>query len=624
MSSREKQSRLTDELSELRLQMLGMEHGHEARVDDMQRQLWEAQQQLLHENLRSPGQGGAAGGGGKPSGRRGAGMRKMSTWNSGSKLTSIEEEDKVSVDGSAAASGALSGVDSSEIGNLHDFDGEGVEEEGGSSSRGGRGGGGGGGSSGDEAPPPAKNDKSTANEEEYVATIEELKAQLAQARLEKSELQEDLAGREAELESKVQRLTEMLRVSRDTVAKTAEEKESAASKPEPEPEAVSKEVAEVPKDNTDVEALKHELFLAVEAKRIASNRLEDMRQELEATQRRCEQTASELRLLRQKTESMEGQLNNRDSSEIKELTSRVQNAEEQRNVLQHTLEWKEVQWKSKMEHLELEHAELKRRQEGEVAKLKKQLDDTISDFKRKLDAAEQEKAALARSGGLGSGASGSVAAGGLLALLRCPTRLADSGGTSYSSGATDAAHCREVGWRLLGLVQGAMALLCEVPGLKVLDVTEGAKTTWGEGLAGSLVVSLLASPTSAAWLRRAIVTHQNLASLEGSPGEVPGFAVHTLGQLEFRDGGGRPFESAVSVAHLPVEPKLGKAATVVVVMEPLAKAEPARKPGGSRRSALGGGTRAGSAVLSVAGGASVVSDDVLPSDSASNIAARYM
>jgi len=142
-------------------------------------------------------------------------------------------------------------------------------------------------------------------------------------------------------------------------------------------------------------------------------------------------------------------------------------------------------------------------------------------------------------------------------------------------------------------------------------------------VAGTLVVALLASPTSAAWLRRAIVTHQNLASLEGSPGEVPGFAVHALGQLEFRESSGRPFEASVTVAHLPAEPRLGKAATVAVVVEPLLrKGRPERGDGGRRGQGSSHGVRAGSAVMSQA--ASAVSDDVLPSDSASNIAARYM
>lgn len=381
---------------------------------------------------------------------------------------------------------------------------------------------------------------------------------------------------------------------------------------------------EVEATNGDLEAMREELFLAVEAKRIASNRLEDMRQELEATQRRCE---------RDSYASMEGQRSTAAQSglsaaEAQKNEEKMRNAVEERNVLQHTLEWKEVQWKSKMEHLELEYNELKRRQHDEVARIKKGGDDTTAEFKRKVDALEQEKAFLAHnSNGTSSDASGASdsAAGGVgwLGLLRCPTRLADSGSlSSGGSGVMHATHCREVSWQLLGILPSTIALLCEVPGLKVIDITVGARTTWGEALQGSLVVSLLSSPQSAAWLRRAIVTHQNLASLDGSPGDVPGFAVHTLGQLEFRDGGGVPFESSVTVAHLPSEPRLGKAATVIVVVEPLAKPPKPVRPQGGRRSAVGG-TREGSAIMSTVGGASVVSDNIQPSDSASNIAMRY-
>jgi len=450
------------------------------------------------------------------------------------------------------------------------------------------------------------------SDKEFLSTIKQLKDQLAQSRVENSELKEDFAGREAELESKVQRLTESLKSAKEAPTSVKLDVEA------------SQEAQPAGQPNAELDALKHELFLAVEAKRIASNRLEDMRQELEATQRRCDQTTAELKLLRTKYDSMEGQLSKGSGAaeaEVKDLKGKLRQAEEERNVLQHTLEWKEVQWQSKMEHLEFEHAELKRRQEAEVANLKKQLDDTVADYKRKLEDAEREKAVLACSANSGGGQA--AGGGGLLAFLRCPSR-AEAASPSTTTGSNDPMHCREVGWRLLKLVPTGMALLCEVPGLRVLDVTEQAKVTWGEGLAGSLVVSLLASPTSAAWLRRAIVTHQNLASLEGSPGDVPGFAVHQLGRLEFRDGGGQTFDSSVTVVHLPSEPKLGKAPTVVVIMEPALAPKPTRRAGGSRRSAIGGGTRAGSAVMSAVGGASVVSDDVLPSDSASNIAARYM
>lgn len=646
-SSRESHTQLTSELSELRLQMLGMERGHEAKVDDMQRMLNEASKRLQQGGTAAqPRPMGSLSGvaegmrAGAP-GRRGNGVlpRKL-TRATGAKLTCIDEEDdNASIDGSIAASGNVSSTGGIEVGDLKDFDGEGGDAEDGS--------------------PLAR--ISEKQNQENLDLIQHLTKQLTQARAEKAELREDLAGSEAELANKVQRLTELLRVSREGNQSAQQEmatlKESMAgddatrsaqldtlrsllmaSETESESkdalyqELVEQVAGKEAQQLLDAEAIKQELFRALEARRIASNRLEDMRLELEATQRRCEQSTAELRQIRdQQSHGSIGDSTGVSSAELEELRERLRNTVEERNVLAHTLEWKEVQWKSKIEHMELEHAELKRRQDQEVAALKKKLDDTVVDFKRKLDAAEQEKAHLAQSMQAAAAAAPQPAAPGpvnWLALLRCPSRQAPegshgSGYPTFQGSPMDPAHCREVGWQLLTMVPTVIALLCDVPGLKVLGVSDGAKATWGEALVNSLVVSLLASPTSAAWLRRAIVTHQNLAALEGSPGEVPGFAVHALGQLEFRDASGRPFESSVTVAHLPAEPKLGKAPTVVVVVEPLNKG---KKPhhggdGQSRRAGSAFGTRSAAGHSTAM---SVVSDDVLPSDSASNIAARYM
>mmetsp|Transcript_14090 Transcript_14090/g.30591 ORF Transcript_14090/g.30591 Transcript_14090/m.30591 type:complete len:819 (-) Transcript_14090:50-2506(-) len=614
LSSREKQIRLTSELSEMRLQMLNMERGQNKG--------------LRHQGSPPDNANANANNGGnatnvnnayedEPSHRHGNNRTKHPQRGPGNKLTSIEEED----------------------------DEENVIEE---------------------STVLSENTSVTTKEgdpcnpvsvEEFKALIKDLKTQLSEARGENQELKEEFAGREAEQASKVQRLTELLRASREesssmqreptgplsgcvtpTAAHTtggsavAEDTERgsslSATKGDDGEEPFAMESTS--RDTASLEATKRELFLAREAKRIAGNRLEDMRQELEATRRRCDQHASELKTLKEQYASMEGKLSDPGITvqEVDQLRESISKATEEKNLMQHTLEWKEVQYKSKLEHLELEHHELKRRHRDELAQVKKQSEDALADCKRKMEAMESEKALSRSLGGASSSTSSAdpAASGPLawLAALRCPTRL--EAGQSLSTSSLDAVHCREVGWQLLSIVPSTIALLCEVPGLKILDNTEGARMAWGESLGGSLVVSLLFSPQSAAWLRRAIVTHQNLAALDGSPGSVPGFAVHTLGQLEFRDAHGQPFEAAVTVAHLPAEVKPNSsAALVIVVVEPLAKrAKPSQSRGG-RRSGVGGMPvgRAGSAVLSAAGGASVVSDDVLPSDSASNIAMRY-
>lgn len=478
---------------------------------------------------------------------------------------------------------------------------------------------------------------------EVQAKLKELTLELEQANKAKARLEADLANK-AETESKVKQLQELLQQTRERdrehseqlarLQESAEVRHSINEEMKAQHDAQEEhgqERAQAQEDEQqkiDVDILKQELFSANEAKRIASNRLEDMRQEMEATKRRCEQSTMELLAMRQNQQSMAE--SGVTSAKFEEMKETMRSAIEERNVLKHTLEWKEVQWQSSMEHLELENAELKRNKAGEIAKIKKEMDKTVQDLKRKLQAAEQEKEELMRRAPVSApGQPPSSASGmaGLLAALKCPSRLTDAAGGGNAgvgqNSPTEAVHCRHVGWQLMTILPTSVALLCDVPGLKVLDFSEGARATWGDNMSGTLVVSLLASPTSAAWLRRAIVTHQNLVSLEGSPGEVPGFAVHALGQLEFRDSGGRHFESSVTVAHMPTEPRLGKAATVVVVVEPPARKQhvPERGQGGRRAGSMHG-ARAGSAVMSIAN--SAVSDDVQPSDSASNIAARYM
>lgn len=384
--------------------------------------------------------------------------------------------------------------------------------------------------------------------------------------------------------------------------------------------------------------MNEELHRMHEAKRIGDLRLEDMKRELESTNRRYETKLADLGAKLGKHEpggaSAAASTSSSAPSELGAVREQLQAVVEDQNVMAHTLEWKEVLWKAKLEHLELENrqqaSDLKHQHGEHVAQLQRKLNEQQAEFKQRELQWEQEKKELEERAAARPALSVAAIARGWLEQLRCPSRVhslmsrdvaqqlgvAAGWQTSKSSSSgPDVVHCQEVCWQVLNSVHGTTALLCDSPDLKIQQASAQASATWGTQIVGSPVVSLLAAPASGAWLRRAILTHQTLANMEGAAGDVAGFAIHALGRLAFREGSHSSFESSVTVAHLPAEPRLGRKASVIVIVEPVVDAR-----AGGRRS--GGRSESGSFAHGDAR-QSTVSDDIAPSDSASNIATRY-
>lgn len=630
-SQRESHREMSDELSELRLQMSGMEQGHQAQIGDLQSLLDQANQKLLDGGISgAPSSPAASLSRTSMRSRRGTGAVN-SRRSKKNDLASIDEEDDDDIgsnDGSIAASGNVSSTAGDGVGDLRDFD---------------------------DVDAPLASVVQVSRKED-LERIDFLDAELARAREEIWKLREELAGSRAELTSKNRRLTESLNMSLEGDAYAKQElatlKQTLAGKDAKHAAQLESIRNKLSASESDVaekdeyyralleevqrkeaqhqsanEEAKEELFRALEAKRIAVNRIEDMKRELESTHRRHEVIVADFKMQLARAEQCggrRGSVGRDDHSELQSLREQLHGTIEDKNILTNKLECQEVSWKSKLDHMELENkqtvADLKRQHSDHIAKLQSKLDETKAEFKQRLAKAEQEKQeAEERAAPPVPSKNGAVAAT-WVSLLRCPTRMAEAGSklgavpSATASGAPEALYCRDVSWQVLNSVHGVISFLCDSPGLKILQSSERANMIWGSNmLVGSLVVSLLAVPASAAWLRRAILTHQALAKMEGAAGDVPGFAIHTLGRLEFREGSNGSFESQVTVAHLPAEPRLGREASVVVLVEPLltAAANKRTESRSGRSEARGQRTQ------------SVVSDDVQPDDSASNIAQRY-
>jgi len=307
--------------------------------------------------------------------------------------------------------------------------------------------------------------------------------------------------------------------------------------------------------------------------------------------------------------------------ELEDLRQQLRGSVEERNVLANSLEWKEVQWKSKVENLEMQQtaeiADIKRqgekekeaavRLEAELAEVRQQLEE--------VQAAARAQAELVKAQ---PPASPALATGSWLAVLRCPVRNLPGGQTPSS--ADGVAYCQDVCWRILNSIQGITALICTLRDYKVVEATRTACMTWGSAaLFGQSVLTLVNGPSRAAWLRKAFQMHQNIADTQNEG--VPGFVVRDLGCEEFTTKTGQVFDSSVITAHLPAEPRCGKDAALLVIIEPQdsgARAPPSSAPA-AQPVARGGDHRVGNQ----SSAHSEVST-VDPSDSASNIFVRNM
>jgi len=100
--------------------------------------------------------------------------------------------------------------------------------------------------------------------------------------------------------------------------------------------------------NLQEEDLQKQVWTAVEASKLACGRAEDFRQEIESLKARH---AHELEIVRISNAAADGQTGS-SASIVLDLQEQVRHLTEERNELQNTLEWREIQWRTKVEDLE--------------------------------------------------------------------------------------------------------------------------------------------------------------------------------------------------------------------------------------------------------------------------------
>jgi len=365
----------------------------------------------------------------------------------------------------------------------------------------------------------------------------------------------------------------------------------------------------------DVTALQQRLFVALEAKRISDARAADFKGAVEQMEKQHEAIVAELRHQLQVAEGAQqagGDTSSLVVAEVEELRQQIRGLIEERNVLTNTLEWKEVQWQNKFETMELQQAaelaDLKRCKEANL-KEKNKLEAENAELRSQMEVLQKEKQQLEAATKAQPPPPPQSLAPAWLQRLRCPVREVGSG-PPPSPG--EAAHCQDICWRILNTMQGVTALLCSVRDFVILEASKTACMTWGSSaLHGQSVLTLVNGPSRAAWLRRAFQLHQDVA--EGSTTQ-PGFVVRDIGCEEFTNKSGHVFDSTVITVHLPAEPRCGKTAAWLVIIEPQggSNANPSAVPGpsnSSRVEARRGNQRSSQSEVS----------SVNPSDSASNI-----
>jgi len=318
----------------------------------------------------------------------------------------------------------------------------------------------------------------------------------------------------------------------------------------------------------EMESLRHQLACALEGKRIAEGRVDELNRALASMERQHKEVVTRLKhgggtseqICENSESEVSGSCHSKD--DIKELRHQLRGSVEERNVLANSLEWKEVQWKSKVENMEMQHgvdiSELRRKHEGEMKEAQLRLEEELADVQQQLEDAQRRP--VIQEGAVPSTASlsGPMA---WLASIRCPVRNLPG---SLPDGAT---FCQDICWRILNTVQGIIALLCNSGDYKIVEATRAACMTWGSAtLQGQSVLTLVNGPSRAAWLRKAFQMHQCIA--DSSSDGIPGFVVRDLGCEEFTSKTGQAFDSSVITAHLPSEPRCGKQPALLVIIQP--------------------------------------------------------
>jgi len=634
-ASQQEEQKISTELRELRLKMAGLCK----EMGDMKEKLEFANLTLGDQDLD---RASSSGKGQRPLGPQRTNKPKAQS----RKLESIDEEDSLSsLDGTSASGELSNAVDPNAVEEeLLDFES-------------------------DEAP---LSDIDALEEEceqptdmsLAMASSVELRKALADERIAHNELKESVAGRLALSRSQIDRLQEALNSSEterylvegklDNAVKARSVDAAAAlqrnsflqsmldqvqKQNEDQREVLNKDLKERASLEDEHEMLRQQTAYAMEAKARAESRLEDFKREVEREERkhlaRVSKLERDLALAKAELSVRAGEEASAvtaslaiETNAIQEVRDELTCAHQDRSVLVHDMEWKEVHWETSIQNMELNQentlSELKCEHEQELKNLQREKDERLKQMQDSLDKAREELMEMQSSQPRPRGDSGespltsqpaqwwrpSALVAGVKCPSRRPSRTPPASTAQPQENIID--HCQYVCWQVLSLVNDVTALLCSSAGFEILEASKRACAIWGStSLHGNSLLSLVRSPQRAKWMETKLKeTSQST--------EVPGFAVKDMQCMEMQSKNGS-FDASVVVAHLPEEQ--GKAPTLVVFFEQLTSPAQSAQPV-VRRQYRGTRSSAQSSTLSSVQSMASSSLSVSPSDSVSCVAER--
>ncbi|CAE7393102.1 gba-3 [Symbiodinium necroappetens] len=285
------------------------------------------------------------------------------------------------------------------------------------------------------------------------------------------------------------------------------------------------------------------------------------------------------------TDEMHGQA--KDDSPEESLYKRIRELEEERNLLLSKIEVQEVQHQVQLEDAYRDHASRLQEQrvkfEAQIAEIRSRYEQLL---RQRPGHGHSEDLLL----GLGSWSNVSSLSAEASKEVSSPASQSTGGtaGTSISE------KIRCMIWAVLGLVPNAVALQCAFDDLVIQKATARAGAIFsGLDLMGMSFFSLLQDKTNAAVIRRMMLVNQSMA--DSSQSEIPSFVAATLGRFGLHGISGQVVDGVLSMAHLPADsPRASGPDGRHIILVISEQQQPKR-----------------------AGGVSVASSDVCPSDSVS-------
>jgi hypothetical protein len=254
-----------------------------------------------------------------------------------------------------------------------------------------------------------------------------------------------------------------------------------------------------------------------------------------------------------------------DADKLSDTVKRLQEAEQEVNMLKNDLEWKEVSWKSQLENIqqphEVDRAKLKRVEEDLAAQqeLNRQVQNSVTE----LDEKHQVLLSSSRADQIPIMPKPQAPARrSMFAFLRCPARSQGPRASSLVSSIS----CQNACWQILLHQPGIVALNCSAASLEILEASKSAYVVWGcHTLHGSSLLDL-SEKSMRAWLQKRLEPNTSRAAGASTPGSS-NFHLWQLPCVSFRDQTGVTFDSSVVCASLPAEPRHARCSAIIVIVD---------------------------------------------------------